>query len=144
MASHPAGPSPAAAKCFCFVKCTTAPMQCISGCVVMFPFGNVCKYLHENNPPTNTHINAHTCTHMHTHVRTYAHTYTCSFPPHKLSIWVNSILATVPRSKPTLCGTVRKFEAEHHHVPLRVFCATKYLCWQVTVERISCVRVARA
>lgn len=47
-------------------------------------------------------------------------------------------------SKPTLCGSICKCEAEHCHVPLRVFCATKYLCWQVTVERISCAWVAGA
>lgn len=50
----------------------------------------------------------------------------------------------VPRSEPALCGSVCKFESEHHHVPLWVFRATKYLHWQVTVERVSCVRVASA
>lgn len=65
-------------------------------------------------------------------------------PPQKLAVLVNHVSAQIPRSTPAFCHQYVNLKLSPCHVPLRVFCATTYLHWQATVERVSCVRVARA
>ena len=72
------------------------------------------------------------------------HTLSPFSPPQKLAVLVNHVSAQIPRPTPARCQQYGSLKLSPRHVPLRVFCATTYLPWQVMVERVSCVRVSKS